>query len=350
MGLWDRFNRREGQFGGGHRSFSAESRDIKSDMMAMGMVPSEKYRDVFGWTAGDDLKVAEISLERLQRELIQTRDAISLREDMALQIRIQSMRNLIVQSGGQEPNLPEITYHFVSGEGPTSRVEHAEAESLVPSSEVETQADSDEQLLMMQRCSLMLPEYGLDSLEEFFQEQTAEELEGFQRGIENGISPAALTCMKRFSYIEGNIEDANLKGLGRVTSASFPRLGGVLFGECRSKLHLGDAVVRAIHQTMEAGYLTMLCMTNFGSKAPKILDQDVLWEKWIPVAYSSFEGVTDFIFDSVAIESFWKAVFSKLGLSGAEANMNNSTKNPVVDSIGGLATTGATLFLAERVL
>lgn len=350
MGLWDRFNRRDGQFGGNNRSWDTSNRDIKSDMMAMGMAPTEKYREVFGWSASDDIKTAEISLDRIQRELIQKRDAISLREEMALHIRLQSMRNLIGQSGGQVPSFPEFNYQFSTRGVPSSEDDQPEAEAHPQSHEVESSVILDEPLLMMQRCSLMLPEYGLESPEEFFQEQTPEELEGFQRGIENGITSAALTCMQRFSYIEGNIEDANLKGLGRVTSASFPRLGGVLFGECRSKLHLRDAVVRAIHQTMEAGYLTMLCMTNFGSKSAKIVDQDALWEKWIPMSYNSFEGITDFIFDSVAIESFWKAVFSKLGLSGAEANMSNSTQNPVVDSIGGLATTGATLFLAERVL
>jgi hypothetical protein len=65
------------------------------------------------------------------------------------------------------------------------------------------------------------------------------------------------------------------------------------------------------------------------------------------MSYSVPPNISDFIFDSVAIEMFWKAVFEKAGLKKARSQMESTLKNPLMDSIGGLATTGATLFLAE---
>ena len=350
MGFLDRFIKSVGQSGQREQSWTEMKQDIKRDMMAMGLTPSDDFRNAFGWTDTDDIKAAEISFSRLLSQLEMTRDAISLREEMELHIRIQSMRNWISQSGGLAPSFPELSYRLSGESQASSGIERPAIGSSTNSAHFDHGEGTDELLVIMQRCSLMLPEYGLEPLDQFHEPLTDEESLGFRRGIDEGISPAALTCIKRFAHIEGNTEDANLKGLGRVTSASFPRLGGVLYGECRSKPHLRDAVVRAIIQTMEAGYLTMLCMTNFGTKMPKITDQDALWERWIPVAYNTFESVDDFIFDSVAIESFWKAVFSKLSLPNATANMSSTSKNLVVDSIGGLATTGSSLFLAERVL
>lgn len=322
------------------------SNEMRRDMAAMGLVPSDSARDMFGWSEADDIDAAITQIRRLERRISEARvSSCTLREEVELQIQIESMRNLIRQSGGVPPEIGVISYQLV----PRSSEATQSADIPLISSSASSVSDPDLDLVSIaQKCHLMIPKFGMELPNDFLIDLTKEEKEGLRRGLQVGITPQASECIRRFSYIESNTEDANLKGLGRVTSASFPRLGGVLFGEVRNQAGISDQIAEAVQLTMNAGYLAMLCFTSLGTKPALVTNADELWERWIPRSYSSSDQVNDLIFDSVAITDFWHLALSRIGFTQSAALMKSESKNLVVDSIGGLATTGATLFLAER--
>ncbi len=343
MGLFNRRNNTS-------KPFEAISASERQMMAQMGLTPSDSARELFGWTAADDASAAISSLRNLQRKLLELREnACSLREEMELQIQIQSMRNMIKQSGGIPPETGEINYQF-SVDSFDASPENSE-DLISPDNETINEVplikDSEALEEVAQQCSLFLPKYGLTLPVDYFEEFSSDDSIGLRRGLVEGLSASASNCIERFVNIEGNCRDSHLKGLGRILTTSFPRLGGVLSDEVKGDVNIETIIKDGVRCTIEAGYFSMLCHSNFKSRKALIYEADTLWEKWIPMSYSVPPNISDFIFDSVAIEMFWKAVFEKAGLKKARAQMESTLKNPLMDSIGGLATTGATLFLAE---
>jgi hypothetical protein len=343
MGLFNRRNNTS-------KPFEAISASERKMLAQMGLTPSDSARELFGWTSADDVSAAISSLRNLQRKLLELRENdCSLREEMEIQIQIQSMRNLIKQSGGIPPDLGEVNYQFSPPSFGTSpeKPEELNRPKNETLNEVPSVNDSEALEEIAQRCSLFLPDYGMTLPDEYFDEVSYYDSIGLRRGLVEGLSASASNCIERFVNIEGNCRDSHLKGLGRILTTSFPRLGGVLSDEVKGDANIETIIKDGVRCTIEAGYFSMLCHSNFKSRKALIYDADTLWEKWIPMSYSVPPNISDFIFDSVAIEMFWKAVFEKAGLKKARAQMESTLKNPLVDSIGGLATTGATLFLAE---
>ena len=107
---------------------------------------------------------------------------------------------------------------------------------------------------LFERASLLVPELGMAAENEEFGRRvqsvfTPAELDGWL-GCAN--SPAALDCIKRFSAIEGDVNSSAAKGLGRVTAASFPRLGGSLC-KIAQKAHVDSPpIVAGVEQTLHA--------------------------------------------------------------------------------------------------
>lgn len=71
-------------------------KEMRRSMSAFGLVPSERARDMFGWTEEDDRRATEADLNGRKQRLIgvQAGDG-SLRDEIELQIQIKAISRLI---------------------------------------------------------------------------------------------------------------------------------------------------------------------------------------------------------------------------------------------------------------
>jgi len=198
------------------------------------------------------------------------------------------------------------------------------------------------------RLSLLVPEVGLSlgDAHKLF-------LDGIDdvrinKVIDEGSSETVLQCIRRFASIEGNCFDSGLKGLGRVSSRSIPRLGGVLNSEADRGAGNSEMIVAAVERTAHAGYLAAGTLIKAGGRDIGVTDVEQLWNNWIPLAYSISEQLSAVVFNNCAIDDFWAACLEKFSFPKALKKLTSGRPNEVGTSIGCLATTGLGLFLAER--
>jgi hypothetical protein len=168
------------------------------------------------------------------------------------------------------------------------------------------------------------------------------------RAIADGSSDHLLECIRRFASIEGNCFDSNLKGLGRISSQGFPRLGGVLNSEMKKNRAIPEAIVAAVERTIHAGYLAAATLTKAGESAVVVTDIDQLWNDWIPLAYPMNDHGSNLVFSNCALDDFWSSCLEQFGFTKALKKMKSGRVSDIAASIGGLATTGVGLFSAER--
>lgn len=168
------------------------------------------------------------------------------------------------------------------------------------------------------------------------------------RGIRDGSSPWVLECIRRFTSIEANCSDKNHKGLGRVSEYGFPRLGGVLYKEAKKSECDLAMIASATERMIHSGYLVCVSLSNFGKRVVAVKDIDDLWTEWIPLAYSIADDATNVVYNNCAIDDFWINVLDKSGFQENLKKLKTGKNTEIGRSIGGLATTGVGLFLAER--
>lgn len=168
------------------------------------------------------------------------------------------------------------------------------------------------------------------------------------RWLAEANSDVAFGCIRRFARVEGDVSSSNPKGLGRVSSASFPRLGGLLAQEVAKRGAPADAIEGAVEQTLQAGYLAVIGFTKAGERGRIFTDAEALWNEWIPKAYVSVAGsVMDAIFDVAAFGEYWNRLLQHYGLAKAAKAMSK-VNSDVGRSIGGLCAVGASLAFVER--
>lgn len=165
--------------------------------------------------------------------------------------------------------------------------------------------------------------------------------------VSRGSSKEVLECVRRFASIEGNCHDPNRKGLGRVSADGFPRLGGVLYSEAQERPTAIDVITCAVERTVHAGYLAAALLSNETRKSPDPIDVESLWNRWVPISYSAGPNEADLVFNTCAIEDFWLAVLADIGFEASLAKLESGQPSDLSMSLGGLATTGPGLFLAE---
>ena len=200
------------------------------------------------------------------------------------------------------------------------------------------------------RITLLIPELGLKLGDEH--RASLDEIDDsiVNKAIEDGSSESVIECIRRFSSIEGNCYDGNLKGLGRVSSHGFPRLGGVLNAEVRKGSSSPEFIIAAVERTVHAGYLAAAALTRAGERAVEVTDVDQLWNEWIPLAYPLNNQGSDLVFNNCALDDFWTACLERFSFPKALKKLKSGRATDIGASIGGLATTGIGLFLAERPL
>lgn len=198
------------------------------------------------------------------------------------------------------------------------------------------------------RITLLVPEIGLQLVEEH--KAYLDEIDDsiIEKAIVDGSSPSLIECIRRFASIEGNCFDPNLKGLGRVSSHGFPRLGGVLNAEATKGGSHPEMIIAAVERTVHAGYLAAAALTKAGERAVEITDVEQLWNDWIPLAYPLNDQGSDLVFNNCALDDFWMACLEKFSFPKALKKLKSGRATDIGASIGGLATTGIGLFLAER--
>lgn len=203
---------------------------------------------------------------------------------------------------------------------------------------------------LVERASLLAPELGMDSpyLDQF-QVALSEDLGAERTGhwLSAAASPLALTLIKRFSAGEGDSSDNGLKGLGRMSSKSFPRLGGVLHQEVQKAGVERADIVHAVERTIQASYLAMLISSESILDRRRLTDENDVWERWIPNAYVVPEQLFARIGEVCAFVEFWKQVLEGWGLKKAAKQLKRP-RTAVNSSVGGLAGVGAALAIAER--
>jgi hypothetical protein len=198
------------------------------------------------------------------------------------------------------------------------------------------------------RISLLIPDVGLslgDAHKAFLDKLDDARV---NRVIEEGSSETITQIIRRFSSIEGNCYDSNLKGLGRVSPHSFPRLGGVLNPEVERGTGNSEMIVAAVERTVHAGYLTAAALVAGEDRKVRVTDVHQLWDRWLPLAYSISDRMADVVFNTCAIDDFWMACLDKFTFPKALKKLKSGRPSEIGASIGGLATTGLGLFLAER--
>lgn len=206
------------------------------------------------------------------------------------------------------------------------------------------------QRALVERASLLAPELELDipHLDQFEATLTEDLSTKEMRAWLNAAqSPVALRLMKRFSEGEGDASDHGLKGLGRMTSKSFPRLGGVLHDEVRKSGVEPADVVNAVERTVQASFLAMLVQYPDILDRKRLDDESDIWEQWIPDAYVVPEQLLERIWEICAVGAFWTRTFECWGLKKATKQFKKFG-TAVNSSIGGLAGVGIALAIAER--
>lgn len=200
------------------------------------------------------------------------------------------------------------------------------------------------------RITLLIPELGLRLGDEHraFLDEIDDSV--VNKAIKDGSSESVIECVRRFSSIEGNCYDSNLKGLGRVSSHGFPRLGGVLNAELRKGSSSPELIIAAVERTVHAGYLAAAALTKAGERTVEVADVDQLWNEWIPLAYPLNNQGSDLVFNNCALDDFWTACLERFSFPKALKKLKSGRATDIGASIGGLATTGIGLFLAERPL
>ncbi len=160
-------------------------------------------------------------------------------------------------------------------------------------------------------------------------------------------SDVAIELIHRFAVIEGNIDSTDRNGIGRVSSVSFPRFGGVLAREARRhKVDEAD-IVRAMERTIHASYLATLLAVPSVARTPRIKDTEAVWKRFIPGAYVVPEAFINEVFRIPAFEAFWERALERWGMPKADKQLSKVGSDFGV-SLGGLCGVGIALACSER--
>jgi hypothetical protein len=181
-----------------------------------------------------------------------------------------------------------------------------------------------------------------------FQSGIAEDLgpDGMAAWLSAAQSRVGLELIRRFAEIEGDIRNPGLKGLGRVSQAAFPRMGGALNKQAAKAGVDPRDVVNAVERSVQASYLAMLIASASILDRALTTEAEQVWQRWIPQAYAVPDEIVSRVSDFCAFVEFWRRAFLEWGMKKAAKEL--SKRSPVSSSLGGLMGVGAALAIAER--
>ena len=199
------------------------------------------------------------------------------------------------------------------------------------------------------RTSMLFPDCGFESYLIQFDDNiknsiSSDERESWYRSVNSSV---AISCIQRFSKIEGDFTNDSKNGLGRVSQNAFPRLGGVLYKHLKKMDINSSVIVSSIERNLHASYLAYLLINSKLRENKYIQDSDKLWDKWIPCSYNYNADITDEVDNIVAYGAYWGKLFNVLGLEKLE-RLLKATESELNKSIAGLSMVGVNLVLAER--
>lgn len=160
-------------------------------------------------------------------------------------------------------------------------------------------------------------------------------------------SEQALNIIRRFSAHEGDVGNKELLGLGRMSSSSFPRIGGVWAKEARKRSVDRRAVAGLIEEVLHASYLTTLLLIAKARVSPPVIDGERLWNGFVPLALRCDEALFSSLGDAVAFEVYVVGYLQVCGLKDAASAVERH-KQPEIRALSGLFGVGAQLALVER--
>ncbi len=155
-------------------------------------------------------------------------------------------------------------------------------------------------------------------------------------------------CVRRFATVEANVTDPSLDGLGRVSGARVPRLGGLLHGRVFAGSAAAALVRTAVEQTIRAGYLAAVLTEQVSSVPVHELDADVLWHSLLRLSYRIPRDAGVAAWELCGLDDYWVGVLAQCGLDRDAHRMAAGVHTPLSRAIRGLAGVGVALAIAER--
>ncbi len=157
-------------------------------------------------------------------------------------------------------------------------------------------------------------------------------------------SPGAAEVIARFAGGEANINNAGLKGVGRMSGLAFPRLGGVLQPDAPPQA--GEVLRAAVERTLHAGYLLALTVEKNLERPITIEDPDTLWSRLVPLAFEPGPNLHEYVYGLAVVSEFWDKILSGLAMPKQAKALRRPSK--IASTISGLAIPGAMLAYVER--
>src|SRR6478609_2578406 len=141
---------------------------------------------------------------------------------------------------------------------------------------------------LLERVSLSYVDLGLETDLRGYEKEIRAALSQSELEVAVGFaqSDRVIECVRRLARIEADLSTDNEKGLGRVSTGGFPRLGGALHKEARRLELAPDALQYAVERTIHAGYLAMMLGSKVGTWPRVELTAEEMWLGWIPITYN----------------------------------------------------------------
>lgn len=205
---------------------------------------------------------------------------------------------------------------------------------------------------LLVRASLLWKDVGLGDRQARFRSNLDSEMDEEKYGawLAGSSTNSAIACMRRFAVVEANVQNKDLKGVGRISSSSFPRMGGVISKSAHKAGVSSSEIQSLVERTVQSGYLCLLLihLLHVGN-VPEVVvtDEEKLWKLWIPMSYQAPTGWMDEVSHVAAFVSFWSGGLKQLGMNKVSSEVTNQ-RSDVCRSLSGLVGVGVTLALAER--
>jgi hypothetical protein len=161
-------------------------------------------------------------------------------------------------------------------------------------------------------------------------------------------SDAAEACIARFARCEADVMSDDISGLGRVSGARCPRLGGVLHGKVAPGSIAATTLTTAAERTIRAGYRAAIATAQVSQVPVLHVDFDELWDAFVPASYRIPRNLASLAWDVCRFDRFWEIQLAELGLERDAARFAKGLSSPLSRSIRGLSTVGLSLAVAER--
>ncbi len=202
------------------------------------------------------------------------------------------------------------------------------------------------------RASLLFDELGWPgSYFQMFRDQietnlSETEIETWEQASKSSIH--AIPLIKRFAAVEGNTNNSDTKGQGRVSSIAYPRMGGVLHKAALKARVRSESVIGAVELTVHAGYLASLVVFDEIGRRPLRSDTEAVWKEWIPEAYRASNDEVEAIWGVAGFYEFWKRFLEQSGMAKPARELAKQKMSPLTSSFSGLVGVGLVLAAVER--